>query len=180
MNGYFVRDSNGEFQDEDVVMMEQMKKNESKYDSTEDTKKHIKRVGVLLGKVCNKLTQRAKKHDASKLSKVEKSVFDEYTPKLKDCTYGSDEYAGYLKGLQVALDHHYKHNDHHPEHNSNGVGGMNLFSLMELICDWKAATERHNDGDIVKSLKINKSRFNIDDQLFGILENTVKDMGWSK
>lgn len=55
---------------------------------------------------------------------------------------------------------------------------MDLLDIVEMLCDWKAATERHNDGDIMKSLEINKNRFNIDDQLFAILENTVKRMEW--
>ena len=63
------------------------------------------------------------KADNSKLESPEKELFDEYTPKLKDCTYGSDEYKEFLKGLKVALDHHYANNSHHPEHYENGVNG---------------------------------------------------------
>jgi hypothetical protein len=77
------------------------------YDSTKDTLLHIKRVSELLTKAAQELINRAHVHDASKLVSPEKEMFDEFTPKLAACTYGSDEYKSYLKDLKVALDHHY-------------------------------------------------------------------------
>jgi hypothetical protein len=119
------------------------------------------------------LAGRAATHDESKLGPVEKPIFDEFTPKLKDCTYGSDEYKQYLEHMKVALDHHYANNQHHPEFWENGVNDMDLIDLIEMIFDWKAASERHADGDIMKSIKINQKRFGLSDQLVRILENTV-------
>lgn len=58
------------------------------------------------------------------------------------------------------------------------VDGMTLLDLVEMFCDWKAATERHADGSIVKSIQHNKGRFNISPQLVSILENTRREMGW--
>ena len=146
---------------------------ETKYDSTADTMQHKNRVAELMNDMSDRIIKRGKDHDNSKLEPAEKTAFDEYTPKLKGCTYGSDEYKGYLKGLGVALDHHYKNNSHHPEHFENGIDGMNLLDLIEMIMDWKAATERHDDGDIRRSIQLNKKRFNISDQLESILSNTV-------
>jgi hypothetical protein len=105
-------------------------------------------------------------------------VFDEYTPKLKRSTYGSDEYKGFLEAMGPALDHHYDVNRHHPEHFEQGIGGMNLIDLIEMMADWKAATERHEDGDLERSLRINQERFGISDQLVAILRNTAIDQGW--
>ena len=50
---------------------------------------------------------------------------------------------------------------------------MNLIDLLEMIGDWKAASERHADGDVCKSLLINKERFDYSDELYYILKNTV-------
>lgn len=151
-----------------------------KYDSTEDTLTHIRRVADLMGKTCLNLSRRAALHDDSKLEDPEKAAFDEYTPKLKDCTYGSEEYKTYLKGLGVALEHHYANNTHHPEHYENGITGMSLLDLIEMLCDWKAAGERHADGSMHRSLNVNKGRFQISDQLYEILKNTVVEMGWDR
>jgi hypothetical protein len=51
---------------------------------------------------------------------------------------------------------------------------MNLVDLLEMVCDWKAATLRHANGDIEKSLEINQKRFGYSDELKAILRNTVK------
>lgn len=149
-----------------------------KYDSETDTKQHIARVQELMTMCCLMMLKRAVAHDQSKLQAPEKAFFDEYTPKLKNSTYGSDEYKGFLKELQVGLKHHYENNTHHPEHYKNGVDGMSLLDVIEMFCDWKAATERHADGSIEKSIKINKDRFKMSDQLSQIFENTRKEMGW--
>jgi hypothetical protein len=148
------------------------------YDSTKDTLLHIKRVNELLLSFSMELMKRAQKHDNSKLKSPEKELFDIYTPKLKDCTYGSDEYKQFLNELQPALENHYAKNSHHPEFYENSVDGMSLFDLVEMLVDWKAASERHNDGSILKSIEINQKRFNITDQLTSIFKNTIRDMNF--
>jgi hypothetical protein len=145
----------------------------SNYDSTNDTLIHIKRVNELLNNAAIELIKRANVHDNSKLKSPEKEVFDEYTPLLKDSTYGSENYNKFFTLLKTALDHHYSVNSHHPEYYKNGVNGMDLFDLMEMFFDWKAATERHADGDIFKSIEINKTRFNLSEQICDIFKNTV-------
>ena len=58
------------------------------------------------------------------------------------------------------------------------INGMDLFDIMEMLMDWKAATERHTDGDIFKSIEINKDRFKMSEQLCQIYRNTVLNMQW--
>ena len=138
-----------------------------------ETLSHIKNVSVLLTEMSKKLIDRASEHDNSKLVSPEVEIFTEFTPKLSKCTYGSDEYNEYLKEMKVALDHHYSKNSHHPEHYENGINDMDILDLFEMLCDWKAATLRHNDGDIYKSIEINSKRFGYGEQLKKILLNTV-------
>ena len=121
-----------------------------------------------------KLEDRGNNHDASKMNEPEVEVFAEYTPKLSACTYGSEEYKAFLAGMKPALEHHYANNRHHPEHFPNGISDMNLVDIVEMICDWKAATERHANGDINSSIVKNQERFRISDQLILVLQNTVK------
>jgi hypothetical protein len=150
------------------------------YDSDADTLMHIKRVNEYLIEASQELLTRAVFHDQSKLEATEKLLFDEMTPKLQKSSYGTDEYKAMLKDLKVALDHHYAHNSHHPEHYTNGIDGMNLFDVLEMLLDWKASSERHNDGDIYKSIEINKTRFNMSPQLVNIYVNTAKYLQWLK
>jgi hypothetical protein len=145
-----------------------------KYSSRKDTLKHIWKVRKNIGTLIWELVLRAAAHDRSKLQSPEKTWFDEYTPKLAGSTYGSDEYKQFLNRLKPALDHHYYGNRHHPEHFSNGIRGMNLIDLIEMFCDWYAATQRHSDGNIMKSITINQERFSYSDDLKAVFENTCK------
>lgn len=147
-------------------------------DSTPDTIDHIGKVQDRIYEVTSALHTRARLHDASKLEEPEKSGFDVLTFKLAELTYGSDEHRAALKESKPTTDHHYQVNDHHPEHWPNGINDMSLLSIVEMLCDWKAASERTKQGSILGSLAHNRTRFNIDDQLIAILENTVKELHW--
>jgi hypothetical protein len=143
------------------------------YDSRDDTRDHIAEVRRRLDRVIADMQRRHREHDRSKLESPEVEAFDEYTPKLKATTYGSDEYRSYLGAMKPALDHHYAENSHHPEHYPDGIRGMSLLDLIEMLCDWKAATLRHADGDIRRSVEINQARFGYSDELKAILLNTL-------
>jgi hypothetical protein len=95
------------------------------------------------------------------------------TPLLKDSTYGSEEYKGFLADMGEGLAHHYAVNDHHPEHFDCGIKEMNLIQLTEMLCDWIAATRRHADGDIHRSIDQNAERFGYGDELRRLLHDTV-------
>lgn len=193
-----------------------------RYDSRPDTMEHIKQVRRLIRRAIADFAVRASVHDASKLESPEKEIFDEFTPKLKGSTYGSDEYKLFLAEMKPALDHHYRANSHHPEHyrwrcgvcerrftdeqwesspqgpndtgqrfcpeccgagivyecylmpeTHKGLHGMSLLDLVEMLCDWKAATLRHADGDIRRSIEINQKRFGYSDELKQIFLNTL-------
>jgi hypothetical protein len=145
-------------------------------DSRPDTYAHIQAVQGFLGRMVRRLTIRSEVHDRSKLATPEVEVFDEYTGRLAGTTYGSDEYRACLAAMKPALDHHYAANRHHPEHFPDGIRGMTLLDLVEMLCDWKAATMRHHDGDIRRSIEINQKRFGYSDELKQILLNTLSEI----
>ena len=147
----------------------------TKYETMCETYKHKQVVNQLIGDMIKELIFRGVNHDNSKIGEFEVDIFTEYTPKLANSTFGSDEYKQFLKEMKPALDHHYSENKHHPEHFENGVLGMDLIDLLEMICDWKAATLRHNNGDIMKSVEINQKRFGYSDELKQIFINTIKN-----
>lgn len=177
------------------------------YNSKLDTLKHIGLVQRYGTKFINYLNNRLIKHDASKLEKEERQVFDKMTPRLKACTYGSEKYKRFLEEMKPALKHHYANNRHHPEFFGeecivcqtpkdplkdvcqmcgneqyrkcqDPIANMNLIDIVEMLSDWKGATLRHADGDILKSIKINQERFGYSDELKSILINTIKELGW--
>lgn len=137
---------------------------------------HIMRVRDVLNLFIQELLDRGSEHDMTKLTEPEVSIFAEYTSKLASCTFGSEEYNKFKSEMKPALEHHYANCSHHPEHYKNGVNDMTLVDLVEMFCDWKASSERHNDGNILKSIEINGKRFNMADQLIKIFENTARSM----
>lgn len=141
-----------------------------------DTWRHIHRVQHYVLGMAKRLIDRAHAHDQSKLETPEVEAFTEWTPRLAASTYGSEEYDGFRKALGPALAHHYARNRHHPEHFKGGVDDMTLLDLVEMLADWKAASERHNDGNIRKSIEINAERFGMSPQLRRIFENSVDDL----
>lgn len=151
---------------------------EQNYDSTADTLRHIRRVQALLGEMCRELLQRGECHDDSKLVAPEKEAFDRETPLLKTLTFGSDEYKESLGRLGAALTTHYENNSHHPEHYADGVAGMDILDLVEMVADWKAASERQKGATL--NLDYAFSRFEIEPQLQAIIRNTAARRGWLK
>lgn len=139
-----------------------------------ETFRHIERVRNLLNIFVLEILNRGQEHDQSKLVPPEATDFAKYTEILAGLTYGSDEYKEALEKLKPTLDHHYARNSHHPEHYKNGIKDMDIIDLLEMFCDWKAASERHNDGNINKSIDINEKRFNMSEDLAGIFRNSVK------
>lgn len=195
-----------------------------KYDSTEDTKKHIEAVQSLALDMVLNIMRRIGQHDASKLASPEKEIFDTVRPNLKKMAYNSPEYKAALKEALPAIKHHYGANSHHPEHYkawrcpvcklvfrdeeapisgvfvgeirlcpncckygtimectlepASGIHGMSLLDLIEMLADWKVASSEQFGGSIENSIKENKKRFEMSDQLVMIFENTVREMDW--
>lgn len=158
--------------DQQINKMEQ-------YDSTKDTQEHIDKVAAYLEMAGGILYERGKLHDASKLVSPEKEYFDKYTPDLQHLVFGTPEYKESCMKLKPALDHHFANNSHHPQfYGEEGIGGMNLFDIMEMFFDWKASGERNSTGNIYKSIDINAERFGISKQFRKILINTAKYLGY--
>ena len=147
------------------------------YDSTQSTNEHIMRVQRNIFDALKNLRLRAIVHDDSKHREPEKSLYDEWQPKLRELTYGSDEYKAALAQMGPALQHHYQANSHHPEHYPDGVMGMSLFDIIEMLCDWRAANEQYG-GDFLESMEKSFQRFGIEQRLGAILIKTAIELGW--
>ncbi len=138
-----------------------------------ETLKHINDVRENIWKLIRHLDERAQKHDASKMENPEREIFADNTPELAKVEYGSEEYRKLLEKVKPAIDNHYAKNRHHPEHFSNGIEGMDLLDILEMVSDWASATKRNKNGNIHKSIEINTERFKMTPQLAKILTNTV-------
>lgn len=139
------------------------------------TMRHIETVRNYLGAVIREFLKRQELHDQSKLEAPEVEAYDEITHLLRGLTYGSEEYKAALRSQKPAIEHHYSVNRHHPEYfGEKSYHGMTLVDLLEMLCDWKAAGLRHDNGDIFRSIEINKERFGYSEELAQIFKNTAE------
>jgi len=143
------------------------------------TRKHMQRVSALLGFAACRLIQRAAEHDLSKLEPIEleplqrmQDIIDAEGP----APYGSDEYKRRTGMLGPMLKHHYANNSHHPDHYPNGVDGMDLFDIVEMFFDWKAASERGEESSM--NIGAACKRFAVSPQLEAIFRNTADRLGY--
>lgn len=139
-----------------------------------ETKRHIRKVGEFLDRASVEISRRSQEHDYSKLSAPELDGFASRSYKLKSAKYGTQAYKDQLEQLKPILEHHYSRNRHHPEHFEDGVNGMNLVDLIEMIADWKASSSRQgiNEEDASRRLEHSIKRFRVKPQLAQILRNT--------
>ncbi len=156
------------------------------YDMTHDeaagaveTLRHRGRVMEILADLVQRLLRRGITHDQSKVKEPELKGFGEATKNLRTLTFGTPEYEAMIKKLQPLIDHHRQHSRHHPTFYPRGLRDMSLIDIMEMLADWKAAGERHDDGgDVAKSIKYNAERFGMGSILEEVLYNTAMDLGW--
>jgi hypothetical protein len=146
---------------------------EDKYN--EITQEHCEAVAQLTDVVTAKLHRQAVLHDASKFAEPEMSGFMQIMPEFKKMEFMDEAYKKALSS--DTIQHHYTHNRHHPEHFPNGISGMTLVDLVEMLCDWVAAKKRYSKepfcaADIQKQVQ----RFNIEPQLAQILINTFEQV----
>lgn len=151
------------------------------YDSYADTERHIGIVRHhLRNMVVSNFLLRAETHDASSLQEPEKSFYDQWRPVLSSMQYNSHEYLEAIKQLAPAIKHHYERNPHHPEYYQNGINGMSLFDIMEMVVDWRAAIERKGtEEQVLDNFWRTCQRFKIEPQLAQIIINTVVELGWA-
>ena len=153
-----------------------MRKVKNMYDSTNDTKSHIKHIqDIFTTIVIPELSRRALNHDASKFDSPEKETYDKYIPLLQKVKYGTDEYNALKEEMsKTGTGHHYSVNRHHPEHFEHGIKEMTLFDLIEMYFDWFAASLRSDTG-FGKVLEMNIEKYDISNDLAQIFINTYNE-----
>ena len=115
-------------------------------------------------------------HDQSKYSDAELDLV-KGKPALQKLEYNTPEYKEGLAKVQTAVTSHYASNDHHPEHLPDGIADMSLLALLEMACDWKAASYEHG-STYMQSVQRNVERFNLSNEMQRILTATGIEMGW--
>jgi hypothetical protein len=134
-----------------------------------DLIQHKRWVAEYMQIVANELFRRAVIHDNSKFSSEEFEAYEEAFPGLQKYAYGTDEFRAELRKIEPAIEHHYKAN------HLNGIADMDLIQVIEMVCDWLAASKR-SQKDICQGLEINQRRFGIEQQVINLISHTVAEL----
>lgn len=95
---------------------------------------HKKKVKDRMLFLAKEIIKRAEEHDNSKLKLPEINWLIEMDKEPK-VEYGTPEYFEKMKRWDKFFKHHYKNNSHHPDHYVQGVYGMTIVDLVEMMCD---------------------------------------------
>jgi len=140
---------------------------------------HVLQVHNNLERFCEKLDDRGAHHDLSKLQEPEFSIFMNGQEGFENVMFGTPEYKTHCKTILPAIRHHHAHNSHHPEFHIDGVKGMSLVDVVEMVCDWKAASDREgNDFNITLEICLEKYIESL--ELRSIIRHTVLEMNWDE
>ena len=147
-----------------------------------DTRKHQQLVAKAIIAVAHNLLDRAMRHDASKFEEVERKSYIEpvWCLNTEEVPFGSDRYKKLTAQMGEGWDHHKHANDHHIEFFepyavqtlNDPIKGMNVFALIEMMCDWIAAAKRRGNEPAL-ALDSIKRKYLIDEQLEAIIRNSL-------
>ena len=143
-----------------------------------DTIMHISEVQENLFQIANDLQRRGIAHDRSKFLPEEFDAFVETRPKFEKANYGSKEYQECTEAIKPAVDHHYHSNRHHTGYFKNGFVDMNLLDIIEMICDWKAASRRSPNLSFRDSLPIAFKKYKIPENMQKHIISTLEYLNW--
>uniref|UniRef100_A0A6M3K9K7 Uncharacterized protein n=1 Tax=viral metagenome TaxID=1070528 RepID=A0A6M3K9K7_9ZZZZ len=147
-----------------------------------DTRKHQQIVAAKLIAVAKRFLDRAVKHDSSKLDEPERSAYINpvYALNTEEVPYGSDRYKELTDQMGEGWEHHKSVNDHHIEFFipysvqtlNDPIRAMDMFALIEMLCDWIAAASRRGNEPGLALEHITKE-FPINEQLQQVIRNTL-------
>ncbi len=121
--------------------------------------RHIMTVQGLLRRVARQLLDRADGHDLSKLAPDELGGMIEIDAIAGRYGLNSPEYMAALSGEAIQL--HQSRHSHHPEYHPNGIEDMDIFDLIEMVCDWKAANQLRGHPEWGKSVDMMAERLSL-------------------
>jgi hypothetical protein len=139
---------------------------------------HVSEVRENIASVNAELVRRGIAHDRTKFQALEFDAFVSTRDAFKKANYGTPEYQACVDAVKPAVDHHHGNNRHHTSYHENGVNDMSLIDIVEMICDWKAASRRSPDKKFIDTLDYAFDKYGIDSQLQGIIRNTLRDLAW--
>jgi len=80
--------------------------------------------------------------------------------------------------LDAAIEHHHANNRHHTAFHKNEFSGMNLFDILEMLADWKAASRRSPNLSFADSLPKAFEKYSVPKNMQKHIMETLKYLKW--
>jgi hypothetical protein len=151
---------------------------ETAFEVLTDTLIHVSEVQENLEVMIHDLKVRGINHDRSKFQEPEFSTFCETRPEFKKVNFGTKEYDAVVDKARLAVTHHHLSNRHHTAFYANGVQGMTLLDILEMLADWKAASRRSPGLSFADSLSRAFKKYEINETMQQFILNTIQYLGW--
>lgn len=133
------------------------------------TLRHRELVRLALRRVAVQLEQRGLLHDLSKWSEDELSGFVRINRVAREHAYGSEEYRASMRREEETIRLHYSRNSHHPEYHDD-IRQMGVLDLLEMVCDWWAASITYGKISLADSLEVHRERFDFSPEQWWVIE----------
>jgi len=127
-------------------------------------------------KACRALIVRGLKHDLSKFSKEEFEYVYILSTKGGGVKFGSKQYYSLVDSIMPAKLAHSSRNSHHPEYYDGKIERMTHLDIIEMQCDWAAASKR-SGGSLSNSMIINSKKYNISSLMQQKLRKDMIEIG---
>jgi hypothetical protein len=136
--------------------------------------RHQALVKNYLLQVARKLEERANLHDLSKFQLDEFEGMAKINQIAREMRLDSPEYKASIQSEAVKL--HWSRNSHHPEYYHDGIKDMSLLDLIEMVIDWRAASEVYRRTSLGESLQIQKERFKMTEEQYRLIQLIAEDI----
>lgn len=137
--------------------------------------RHRDMVRLNMQRLSQEIERRALTHDMTKLSPDELGGFVRINRAAREHPYGSDEYTASMereKGEDGCITLHYARNSHHPEHHAKPLD-MGFLDIIEMVLDWKAASDTYGKMTLRGSLPHHRERFLFTSEQWWLIESVV-------
>lgn len=136
--------------------------------------RHQALVRKYLLNLAHQLQQRALLHDLSKFQLDEFAGIVEINQVAREHRIDSPEYKASIQAEAVKL--HWSRNPHHPEFYPGGIKDMSLLDLVEMVIDWRAASETYGRTSFSESLRIQRERFMMTDEQYHFIQLIAEEI----
>lgn len=138
--------------------------------------RHRDNIQTALSRIVNEIEERGLRHDLSKFKEDEAEGFVRINKTARNCEYGSEEYENTMvkeKGEDGCITKHFSRNRHHVEFHDS-AHDMTFIDIIEMVCDWWAASKTYGTNTLQKKLPELKEQGDFSEPQLWLIDEVVE------